>query len=78
MKSRDVADLILDRGCKPAYDQILSDTARRNRISLDTLLHYMEGRELNPETVRAASRDRKVISDQVSRLVYRAEHHLHR
>ena len=76
MKPRELAGLIIDKGCEPAYAEIIFEVAKQNRIELSEIRHIIAGHELMPESVKADTNSAEQVAGQISRLVYRANKRL--
>jgi hypothetical protein len=76
IKPRELASLIIDKGCGPAYAEIIFDVAKQNRIELSEIRSIIAGHELTAESVKADTNSAKQIAAQISRLMYRADKHL--
>lgn len=76
MKPRELAALIIDKGCESAYAEILAKVSKKNGIELSMIRDIIAGHELTAESVKAETNSRAKVAAQISRLVYRAEGHL--
>ena len=72
MKPRELAGLILDKGCKPAYAWVLSKAAKQSNLTLPEIRSIVADHPLTAESVKADTQDPEQIACQISRLVYRA------
>ncbi len=78
MKPRELAGLILDKGCKAAYAEVLRKAAQENQIRPEQLRSLLSGCAVTEESVKADSGNQKMVAGQISRLAYRADKRLHR
>ena len=76
MKPRELAGLIIDKGCELAYAEIIFEVAKQNRISLSEIRSIIAGHELTAESVKADTNSAEQVAGQISRLVYRADKRL--
>ena len=76
MKPRELASLIIDKGCELAYAEIIIEVAKRNRIELSEMRNAIAGHELTPESIKADTNSAEHVAGQISRLVYRADKRL--
>lgn len=76
MKPRELAGLIIDKGCELAYAEIIFEVAKQNRIELSEIRNIIAGHELTAESVKADTNSAEQVAGQISRLVYRADKHL--
>lgn len=72
MKPRELAGLIIDKGCELAYAEIIFEVAKQNRIELSEIRSIIAGHELTAESVKADTNSAEQVAGQISRLVYRA------
>ena len=72
MKPRELAGLIIDKGCELAYAEIIFGVAKQNRIELSEIRSIIAGHELTAESVKADTNSAEQVAGQISRLVYRA------
>lgn len=76
MKPRELASLIIDKGCELAFAEIIFEVAKKNNIELSDICSIIAGYELTEESIKADSNHAEVVAGQISRLVYRAEKRL--
>ena len=76
MKPRELAVLIIDKGCELAYAEIIFEVAKQNRIELSEIRNIIAGYELTAESVKADTNSAEQVAGQISRLVYRADKRL--
>ena len=76
MKPRELAGLIIDKGCELAYAEIIFEVAKQNRIELSEIRSIIAGHELTAESVKADTNSAEQVAGQISRLVYRADKRL--
>lgn len=72
MKPRELAGLIIEKGCELAYAKIIFEVAKQNCIELSEIRNIIAGHELTVESVKADTNSAEQIAGQISRLVYRA------
>lgn len=72
MKPRELASLIISKGCEFAYAEIIFEAAKQNRIELSEIRSIIAGHELTAESVKADTNSAEQVAGQISRLVYRA------
>lgn len=73
MKPRQLASLIIDKGCELAYAKIIFEVANKNSIVLADIRNIIAGHELTAESVKAETNSAEQVASQISRLVYRAD-----
>lgn len=73
IKPRQLAGLIIDKGCELAYAEIIFEVAKRNGIELSEIRSIIAGHELTAESVKAETNSAEQVAGQISRLVYRAD-----
>lgn len=78
MKPRQLASMIINKGCELAYAEIIFAVAKKNGIELSEIHNIIAGHELTAESVKADANSAEQIASQVSRLVYRADKRLSR
>lgn len=76
MKPRELASLIIDKGCELAYAEIIFEVANQNRIELSEIRSIIASHELTAESVKADTNSAEQVAGQISRLVYRADKRL--
>ena len=76
MKPRELAGLIIDRGCELAYAEIIFEVAKQNSIELSEIRSIIAGHELTAESIKADTNSAEQVAGQISRLVYRADKRL--
>lgn len=76
MKPRELAGLIIDKGCELAYAEIIFEVAKQNHIELSEIRNIIAGHELTAESVKADTNSAEQVAGQISRLVYRADKRL--
>lgn len=76
MKPRQLASLIIEKGCGHAYAEIIFEVAKRNSIELSDIRSIISDHELSAESVKADTNSAEQVASQISRLVYRANKHL--
>ena len=78
MKPRELAGLVLDKGCEHAFAQILFEIARKNNLELSEIRAKLASHSLTAESVKADTNSPNTVAGQISRLVYRADKRLHK
>jgi len=78
MKPRQLASLIIDKGCELAYTDIIVEVAKQNHIDLFEIRSMITNHELTAESIKADTNDADQVAAQISRLVYRAEKRIHK
>ena len=78
MKPRELAGLIIDKGCELAYAEIIFEVAKQNHIELSEIRNIIAGHELTVESVKADTNSAEQVAGQISRLVYRADKRLNK
>lgn len=76
MKPRELASLIIEKGCELAYAEIIFEVAKQNNIELSEIRNIIAGHELTAESVKADTNSAEQVAGQISRLVYRADKRL--
>lgn len=76
MKPRELAGLIIDKGCELAYAEIIFEVANQNHIELSEIRNIIVGYELKAKSVKADTNSAEQVAGQISRLVYRADKRL--
>lgn len=78
MKPRQLASMIIDKGCELAYAEIIFEVAKQNDIELSEIRNIIAGHELTAESVKADTNSAEQVAGQISRLVYRADKRLNK
>lgn len=78
MKPRQLASLIIDKGCELAYADIIFEVAKQNHINLSEIHSMITNHELTAESIKADTNDADQVAAQISCLVYRAEKRIHK
>ena len=78
MKPRELASLIIDKGCELAYAEIIFEVAKQNHIELKKIRSIIAGHELTAESIKADTNSAEQVAGQISRLVYRADKRLNK
>lgn len=78
MKPRQLASLILDKGCDASFAEILLEAAQKNQIQPEQICGLTAGSHVTEESVKADSKNQEAVASQISRLIYRADKRLHR
>lgn len=78
MKPRELASLIIDKGCEVAYAEIIFDVAKKNNIELSEIRNLIAGNMVTAESVKADTNNPEAVAGQISRLVYRADKRLNK
>lgn len=76
MKPRELAALILEKGCESAYAHIVVELARKTRIRPEELRSVIQNFALTAKSVKADTNEVRAVAGQISRLIYRAEKRL--
>jgi len=76
MKPRQLAGMIVDKGCELAYAAIIFEVAKQNSIELSEIRSIIAGHELTAESIKADTNSTEQVAGQISRLVYRADKRL--
>lgn len=76
MKPRELASLIIDKGCELAYAEIIFEVAKQNNIELLEIRNIIADHDLTAESVKANTNSAEQVAGQISRLVYRADKRL--
>lgn len=75
-KPRELAALIIDKGCELAFAEIIFEVAKKNAIELSEIRSIIAGHEFTPGSIKADTNSAKQMAAQISRLVYRADKRL--
>lgn len=78
MKPRQLADIIIDKGCELAYAEVIFEVAKQNHIELSEIRSIIAGHELTAESIKADTNSAEQVAGQISRLVYRADKRLNK
>ena len=78
MKPRELANMIISKGCELAYAEIIFDVAKKNNIVLTSIRNIIADRKVTAESVKADTNDHNIVAGQISRLVYRADKHINK
>ena len=78
IKPRELAGLIINKGCEYTYEQIIVKVAEVYDIELEKIQNILDSNELNPESVKADTNKAEMVAGQISRLIYRAEKRLNK
>lgn len=78
MKPRELANMIISKGCELTYAEIILDVAKKNNIELASIRNILAGHKVTAESVKADTNDHDAIAGQISRLVYRADKRLNK
>lgn len=78
MKPRQLAGMIIDKGCELAYAEIIFEVAKHNGIELSEIRSIIAGHKLTAESIKADTNSAEQVAGQVSRLVYRASKRLNK
>lgn len=78
MKPRQLAGMIIDKGCELAYAEIIFEVAKQNSIELSEIRNIIAGHKLTAESVKADTNSAEQVAGQISRLVYRADKRLNK
>lgn len=77
MKPRQLASLIINKGCELTYAEILFEVIKQNNsIKLSEICSIIAGHELTTESLKANTNSVKQVAGQISRLLYRANKRL--
>ena len=76
MKPRQLAKLIIDKGCEKTFAEIIFRVATENNIGIAEIRNVIAGRDLSDESVKADTNNHDEVSFQISRLIYRAKKRL--
>lgn len=76
MKPRQLAGMIIDKGCELAYAEIIFEVAKQNSIELSEIRNIIAGHKLTAESIKVDTNSAEQVAGQVSRLVYRADKRL--
>lgn len=76
MKPRQLASMIIDKGCELAYAEIIYKAAKHNGIELSEIRNIIAGHKLTAESIKADTNSAEQVAGQVSRLVYRVDKRL--
>lgn len=76
MKPRELASLIIDKGCELAYAEIIFEVAKQNNIEVLEIRNIIADHDLTAESVKANTNSAEQVASQISRLVYRADKRL--
>lgn len=75
-KPRELAALIIVKGCEVAYAEIIYEVANKNNIELEEIRDLIAGSKVEAESIKADTNNHEVVAGQISRLVYRADKRL--
>ena len=75
-KPRQLASLIIDKGCDLAYAEVIFEVAKQNNIDISEIRSLITGRELTAESLKAETKNSEQVASQISRLIYRADKRL--
>lgn len=78
MKPRELASLIIDKGCEVAYAEVIFEAAKQNGIELSEIRNLIAGNMMTIESVKADTNSPEAVAGQISRLVYRADKRLNK
>lgn len=73
MKPRELANMIISKGCELTYAEIIFDVAKKNNIELASIRNIIADHKVTAESVKADTNDYDAVAGQISRLVYRAD-----
>lgn len=76
MKPRDLAALIIAKGCEVAYAEIIYEVSSKYNIELAEIRNLIVDNKVTAESVKADTNNHEAVAGQVSRLIYRAEKRL--
>lgn len=76
MKPRELAKKLVEDGGEHTYANVLLEVSKKNHIKVEELRKAISGDILTADAVKADSNDEKIVSAQISRLVYRANKNL--
>lgn len=76
MKPRQLANMIVSKGCELAYAEIIFEVSKRNGIALAEIRQAIAGHELNAAEIKADTNNTQEVACQISRLKYRADKRL--
>lgn len=77
MKPRELTTMIMDKGCEDAYAEIIFTIGKQNHI-LKELRNIIAENIITENSVKADTHNKKMIADQISRLLYRANKRLNK
>ena len=75
-KPRQLASLIIDKGCDLAYAEVIFEVAKQNNIDITEIRNLITGHELTAESLKAETKNSEQVASQISRLIYRADKRL--
>lgn len=78
MKPRQLAGMIIDKGCELVYAKNIFEVAKHNGIELSEIRRIITGHKLTAESIKANTNSAEQVAGQVSRLVYRANKRLNK
>ena len=78
MKPRELANMIISKGCELSYAEIIFDVAKKNNIELTSIRNIIADHEVTAESVKADTNNHNAVAGQISRLVYRADKRLNK
>lgn len=73
MKPRELANMIISKGCELSYAEIIFDVAKKNNIELASIRSIIADHKVTAESVKADTNNHDAVAGQISRLVYRAD-----
>ena len=73
MKPRELAKMIISKGCELTYAEIIFNVAKKNNIELESIRSIIADYKVTAESVKADTHDHDAVAGQISRLVYRAD-----
>lgn len=76
IKPRELAERIATKGGEVTYAEILFDVAKKVDLEISELRSLVKNVSFSEKSIKADTRDAKIIAKQVSRLVWRAKDNL--
>lgn len=73
MKPRELANMIISKGCELTYAEVIFDVAKKNNIELASIRNIIADHKVTAESVKADTNEHDAVAGQISRLVYRAD-----
>ena len=73
MKPRELANMIIRKGCELTYAEIIFDVAKKNNLELASIRNIIADHKVTAESVKADRNNHDAVAGQISRLVYRAD-----
>lgn len=76
MKPRELAKKLVKYGIDYTYANVLFEVSKKNHIRVDDLHNALSNSKLTADAIKSDTKNEKIVSAQISRLVYRANQKL--